>query len=272
MKRIEGLRKRIFGAIAYGLIMVAGFAWNIWSFQVVMLALFLFSLREFRMMERRGGGKYYKYGVYLLAALSVSGFLFLSAASLSFSTAVFILLVLGMLHHLLVFTMVWGGYKELYFQWPSWFRAACYIGLSFGAIFTYSITLMNYDRWPVLVVLFTIWASDIGAFFTGVQFGRHPLHLRLSPKKTVEGLLGGVVAALIVVASFKGILELSWSSVIILGITLSLTGAMGDLFASCYKRRAGIKDSGRLIPGHGGILDRIDAYIYCQPFVAYLLL
>ena len=228
--------------------------------------------KEFRNLERLGTGVYYKYGVYFLAAFSASGFLFFSTASLSFSFLVEIAIVLGIAHHLFVFFTLWVGKEEWYFPWPSWFRAALYLGLSFGAIFTYSVALMNYDSKWVLLFLLAIWASDIGAYFIGSQFGKTALHTRLSPKKTVEGLAGGIVSSFLLVLIFSYFSEISALRIVLFSLLVPLTGTMGDLVVSAYKRRAGVKDSGKVIPGHGGILDRIDAYIYCQPFVAYLLL
>ncbi len=271
MKKIPGLKVRIGGALAYGAFMLVGLGWNIWSFQVAMLILFLLSIKEFRNLERLGTGIYYKYGVYLLASFAVSGFFFFCSASLSFLQLVKFFLLLGMGHHLFAFAALWFGKESWYFSWPSWLRAALYIGLSFGTIFTYSVGLMIYEPVLTLLVLFSIWAADIGAFFAGTLLGKTTLHSKLSPKKTVEGLVGGILSSLLVVLAFSYFREMAIERVILFGLLIPLTGTMGDLFASAYKRRAGVKDTGSIIPGHGGVLDRIDAYLYCQPFVAYLL-
>ncbi len=271
MKQMKGIRLRIWGALAYGAIMILGLGWNIWSFQVVMLTFFFISIYEFRNLEKLGTGVYYKYGVYVLASLSVSGFFFFSAASLSFSLLVKIALILGVTHHIYAFATLWFGKEEWYFSWPSWFRAAMYIGLSFGALFTYSVGLMVYEPGLILFVLFAIWAADIGAYFVGSQLGRTPLHKRLSPKKTVEGLIGGILSSMIIVVAYSFFRDMSVLRILSFGLVIPISGTMGDLLVSAYKRRALVKDSGKIIPGHGGILDRIDAYLYCQPFVAYLL-
>ena len=271
MKEMKGLQRRIWGALAYGLFMVAGLSWNIWSFQVVMLTLFFLSLKEFRYLERKGTGVYYKYAVYALGAFAISGFFFFSSASLSFSGLVKVGLLFGIGHHLIAFLILWWGKEDAYFSWPSWLRGALYIGLSFGALFTYSVGLMLYEPSLILFVLFSVWAADIGAFFVGSQLGRTPLHTRLSPKKTVEGLVGGVLSSLLVAFAYSLFREMSLYEIFAFGLIIPLSGTMGDLFISAYKRRANVKDSGSIIPGHGGALDRIDAYIFCQPFVAYLL-
>ncbi|NBB89533.1 MAG: hypothetical protein GVX96_07105 [Bacteroidetes bacterium] len=271
MRKIGGLRLRIAGALAYGAFMLIGLGWNIWSFQVVMLTLFFISIWEFRNLERWGTGIYYNYGVYALAAFSVSGFFFLASASLSFSDLVKIALILGMGHHLLSFLAMWFGKESMYFSIPSWLRIALYIGMSFGALFTYSVGLMIYEPGLILLVLVAVWGADIAAFFVGSLMGRTPLHRRLSPKKTVEGLVGGMVGSFIIVFIGSYFREMNMTRIILFALIIPLCGTMGDLFVSAYKRRADVKDTGNIIPGHGGILDRIDAYLYCQPFVAYLL-
>ncbi len=118
------------------------------------------------------------------------------------------------------------------------------------------------------------WASDSGAYFAGRAFGRHKMSPQLSPKKTWEGFAGGLVAA---IGAGVGIIALLGLPVNALGVgaALGLIGAaggtLGDLAESMLKRQAGVKDSGALIPGHGGLLDRIDSLLFTGPLVYYLL-
>lgn len=132
----------------------------------------------------------------------------------------------------------------------------------------------------VILTFVTTWLNDTLAYFAGRFFGRHPLYPRVSPKKTWEGfaggILGSVLGALLVKALFGvGVLPqpggeaflLSWAGCIGLGLGASVLGPLGDLCESMLKRSAGVKDSGRLIPGHGGLLDRIDALLFVAPWV-----
>lgn len=126
--------------------------------------------------------------------------------------------------------------------------------------------------WTALVV-FTIWVGDSAAYLGGRSFGRRPLSPRISPKKTVEGsiagLLGSGLTALLCAALFG--LNLPIHVVLGFGLLIGITGQLGDLVESLIKRQAGVKDSGTLIPGHGGILDRIDALLLAFPIAWFAL-
>jgi phosphatidate cytidylyltransferase len=128
--------------------------------------------------------------------------------------------------------------------------------------------------WPLLVVVLAgTWASDTGAFFTGVRFGRHPLAPRISPGKTVEGLGGGFLGAVAVVFLSARLFVPSLGLVpsLVLGLVLGAAAPVGDLFESLLKRSLGIKDFSGVIPGHGGMLDRIDSLLLTAPVTYHLL-
>jgi len=124
--------------------------------------------------------------------------------------------------------------------------------------------------WLVLL-LCVIFAGDTSAYYFGTYLGRHKLAPAVSPGKTIEGALGGLAANLAVGAGFKALFlpDLPWVLSIILFLVLGITGQVGDLFESELKRTSNIKDSGGLLPGHGGFLDRIDALLFAAP-VAYM--
>jgi phosphatidate cytidylyltransferase len=127
-----------------------------------------------------------------------------------------------------------------------------------------------------------VWVADIGAYFAGRKFGRRKLAPEISPGKTWEGLIGGWLAVLVLFAASVFIPSLSdtfaaqlvlqrgWSLWIIIMSILVAASVIGDLFESLMKRRAGMKDSSQLLPGHGGVLDRIDALIPVMPLVLLL--
>jgi phosphatidate cytidylyltransferase len=122
--------------------------------------------------------------------------------------------------------------------------------------------------WVALVVALSF-GNDTGAYFAGRGFGKHKLAPAISPGKTIEGALGGLVANLVIVAVAKAFFmtELTVRDVVMLAVPAAIVGPAGDLVESLLKRAAGAKDSGRLLPGHGGILDRIDALLFVGAYV-----
>jgi phosphatidate cytidylyltransferase len=121
----------------------------------------------------------------------------------------------------------------------------------------------------VFFLLLVVWLADAGAYYVGRRFGRHRLSPRISPKKSVEGLLGGIATSVIaaVVIHFTFFPAFPLPHAIIAGIVLSLAGVVGDLAESMWKRSAAVKDSGTLLPGHGGFLDRFDSIFYTAPLL-----
>jgi phosphatidate cytidylyltransferase len=121
--------------------------------------------------------------------------------------------------------------------------------------------------WVLLLVL-GVWSFDTGAYLVGRQIGRHKFLTHISPSKSVEGVVGGIVATTVVSALMLAGLGQQPLGALVLGPVLGLAAQAGDLAESMLKRAAGAKDSGTLIPGHGGVLDRIDSFLFAGPVVA----
>jgi phosphatidate cytidylyltransferase len=122
----------------------------------------------------------------------------------------------------------------------------------------------------VILSFVTTWANDTAAYFAGHSFGRHKLFERISPKKTWEGFAGGVAGSVAGALITRWLLlagELSVGNAVIIGLGAAVLGPLGDLAESMIKRAAGVKDSSRIIPGHGGLLDRIDALLFVAPWI-----
>lgn len=130
----------------------------------------------------------------------------------------------------------------------------------------------NYEY--VLVGVFVlIWTNDSFAYLVGKTFGKHKLFERISPKKTIEGFIGGALASIIMsYLIFLYIDLLSWWAWVILAIIVSVFGTLGDLVQSKFKRKADVKDSGKIMPGHGGIFDRMDSMLFSSTFVFIFIL
>ncbi len=131
---------------------------------------------------------------------------------------------------------------------------------------TYTIT----EFWPVLTIFILVWCSDTFAYLVGRQFGKRKLFERISPKKSWEGFFGGVIFSVlggVVIAIFT---ESAIYEYVIYALLISSLGTIGDLIESMLKRSLGVKDSGNILPGHGGILDRFDAVLFVIPFIYFL--
>lgn len=133
--------------------------------------------------------------------------------------------------------------------------------------------LANGTRW-VLFLVGTVWAGDIFAFLCGSLFGRHKLYPKISPNKTCEGLAGAILGSALVALVFTSLFipRLGKGSSLLLGVSMGILGQFGDFTESMLKRSAQVKDSGSFIPGHGGMLDRLDSFLFSAPFLYYSLL
>lgn len=138
---------------------------------------------------------------------------------------------------------------------------------------TPSSSMTQFNGLLLLAIFIFIWVNDTGAYLVGSRWGKRRLAPNISPKKSVEGSIGGLLLVLLSAVVLRLLLfpELSWLRILLIAAVVSIFGTIGDLFESSLKRRAGVKDSGKLIPGHGGILDRIDSLLLAVPAV-YLLL
>ncbi|MBB6449277.1 phosphatidate cytidylyltransferase [Geomicrobium halophilum] len=174
--------------------------------------------------------------------------------------------ILVMVVWLLLLTMVFSNNRYHFGAIAFIAFAAIYVGIGFH--FFLAARLHNGLEY-VFFVLITVWATDTGAYVFGRKFGKHKLWSAISPKKTIEGALGGIILALVA----GTIYALIWSPFDYLGVTIaliimiSLAGQCGDLIESAFKRYYNVKDSGRLLPGHGGVLDRFDSLIFVFPLL-----
>lgn len=169
---------------------------------------------------------------------------------------------------LLISTVLGSSYTFEDAAYP--IAASFYVGLGFNALI--DARLMNIDK--VLLALFIVWATDSGAYLVGVRFGKRKLAPRVSPNKTIEGSLGGILSAVLVTGIFMLVRPQVYSPYnafvfLILAVLFSIAGQLGDLVESSVKRHFGVKDSGKFIPGHGGVLDRFDSLLFVFPLMHF---
>lgn len=145
---------------------------------------------------------------------------------------------------------------------------ALYVGIGFY----YLIETRHIGLEFVVYALIVIWMTDTGAYFVGRKFGKRKLWPDISPNKTIEGFVGGIIAAVISACIFQYFIPVTSSYIILIGVTIiaSIIGQLGDLVESAIKRHYDVKDSGNLLPGHGGIMDRFDSLLFVLPLLHFL--
>jgi len=259
----EFIVRALSGVIYISLVIIAIFASREW-FMGLFLILSAITLSEFlKLVHLRS---------YLAYFLLAAGLYFLSYSVFDIN-AVYLLLILTCFVNLFLLKDVLWTTKIPMFGKKKYITVIFY--LISGFIFLTLIPYMDENFTPkVLVgVFFIIWSNDSFAYILGKSFGRRKLLERISPNKTVEGFLGGIAGAILAsFLIFNYVVEtyslINW---IIIAILASVFGTIGDLIQSKFKRQAGVKDSGILMPGHGGLYDRLDSIVYASPFIyAYL--
>jgi phosphatidate cytidylyltransferase len=205
---------------------------------------------------KRGLGRPGRWFLLFAAAVAIS---FLGGSSWVLGTLVFAALILL-------------GTNVLH---PSTEAALGGIGMGLGGTVYCSLTLgfmLLMPRGRILLLLAIIWVGDSAAYYCGRAWGRHALAPKISPKKTIEGSIGGFIGSIAAgLAGGTWFLGESWSTLIWVSSVTAVAGQLGDLAESVLKRSAGVKDSSSIVPGHGGILDRLDSLFFAAPVFYWLL-
>jgi phosphatidate cytidylyltransferase len=259
----EVIVRTISGVLYIAIVIFSMFTSREW-FMGIFLLLAIITLSEFLKLVRLTS-----YLSYLILAL----FLFFFSYNVLEINAVYLLLILSCFVNLFLFKdLLWVG-KIPMFEKKKYVAVIFYI-IS-GFVFLTLIPMREGEFKPDIIIgiFILIWSNDTLAYVIGKSFGRRKLMERVSPKKTIEGFIGGLIGA--IVASFILFKFTEYFNNLYIWITLALFasvfGTIGDLIQSKFKRQAGVKDSGMLIPGHGGFYDRLDSIIYTSPFIFALL-
>ncbi len=178
-----------------------------------------------------------------------------------------LILTIGVSFKLLLF--LFSKHDAPHTLFEKWLYVIGYLILPFVLITKIPMGINGYNPKIILGVFILIWTNDTWAYIIGKSIGRHKLFERISPKKTKEGFIGGFVVtvgtSVLIASYFIGTSNLKiWIGI---GILVSIFATLGDLIQSKFKRLAGVKDSGKIMPGHGGILDRLDSIIFVSPFI-----
>jgi len=270
----ETLVRTLSGVLYISIIIIAMFTSREW-FMGLFFVLAVITLSEYLKLVHLTS--------YLAYFLLAAGFYFLSYNVFD-DNAIYLLLILsGFVNLFLLKDVLWTS-KIPMFEKKKYITVVFYI-IS-GFVFLTLIPVMNIDgRFiPELIVavFILVWSNDTFAYLIGKNFGKHKLLERISPKKTIEGFIGGMLGALLAGYIIFKVLE-HYSQLdaleyplwmwIVMALIVAIFGTIGDLIQSKFKRQAGVKDSGIIMPGHGGLYDRLDSIIYASPFVyAFLLI
>ena len=256
--------KRTLTAGAFVAVLLTATWYNQLSFSILFFIITVLGLLEFYSLANKGGNKPQKFIGTLFGA-----FLFLSNALVCMKMADHRILAFNIPLFFLVFifelfSKAEDPFKNIAFTLLGIF----YIALPFSLL-NYILTLNGTYNFEILFgCWFVLWCNDSGAYLSGSAFGKNKLFPRVSPGKTWEGSIGGAIIAYIITFIISGwytsISRFDWY---IIASILIVIGTLGDLVESLFKRSLGVKDSGNLLPGHGGILDRFDSLLMAIPFV-----
>jgi phosphatidate cytidylyltransferase len=269
---------RTLTAIIFAAVMLVGLLWNHWSFFILFSIIHFGCWWEYlKLTEKihhtsfhiytKLGLMLMGYGIMLLfcsSAFSVSGYGLKENFSLPISVAGFILLLLGIFQKTAMRTkgilMAAAGVIYISLCWGFMMGIRGFLMIAKG-----EILFMDLGMVIPCIIIFSIWINDTMAYIVGSMIGKNPLS-KISPKKTWEGTIGGIILAVAASASFAYFSKVELG-IVIITLIAAITGTFGDLLESKLKRMANVKDSGSIMPGHGGFLDRFDSLLLATPFV-----
>ena len=272
------------GAVLLGIVLAAIFS-GVWGYGALLLAVTILGVWEFYGLARAKGSEPQRcMGMLMSLALFFAGFI--SSLYIYGETddenvlglGISLLLIFAMLLVITFVIEVFRNRQTPMYNIATTIMGAVYVALPM-AILTILPSLLNsliyrgdaWIPWVFLFYLLLVWGNDVFAYLVGVTMGKHRMCERLSPKKSWEGFAGGVAGSAAVGAIAASVLGGSYGVWIGLAIVVALSSVVGDLIESMFKRDAGVKDSGAIMPGHGGILDRFDALIISAPFALIYL-
>lgn len=263
----KDLLKRVLTAALFLIILLSGILINEYLFLGIFLIITAISQLElYKLFENKEHYTQKKYGIFLGMVLFATSFFVAKGVidSASYYFTIFLII--------LMFVIQLYNKRETHFTCIAFTLVAIiYVAIPLSTINYIAFAGINENQYTykfVLAMFVMIWTNDSGAYIFGSIFGKHKLFEKISPKKTWEGTIGGFFTAL--VASYIISLwftELSLIQWFIFAAVVSVFGTYGDLVESHLKRRAGVKDSGRIMPGHGGMLDRFDSTYFAAPMI-----
>ncbi|MBM6613907.1 phosphatidate cytidylyltransferase [Desemzia sp. RIT804] len=256
------MKQRIITALIMGAVFIPVVYVGGWLLSIIIALLAIIGL--FELFKMKGNTIFSAEG--LVSAISLIGFIFTSELinflPQGFSSETFIYLATVVLLVCTVFSKNHFSFDDAAVS----VLGILYIGIGFRSL----LETRESGLGLLILVLITIWATDIFAYLIGRKIGKRKLAPNISPNKTIEGSVGGTLAAVLIAALYLYFAPISMPFVgsLILMLLLSMAGQLGDLVESAFKRHYGIKDSGNIFPGHGGVLDRFDSMLFVFPILS----
>lgn len=267
---MNNLRTRVITGFIYGLSLILSLSLGPYTFGLFFLVVMVLGLKEFYRIQTKLNNHpslIAGFGISILIYL----FFFLNFTHSDIKIPLYISSVIFL--SFIVLENFLLKKENLISNFTATIFGVIYIALPFSLLITLAFNQKgNYNFGYVLSLFICVWLSDSGGYFVGSKYGKNKLFKTISPKKTIEGAFGSILFSLIgcIVISFISN-SLSFKEWMFFGIIVSLSSILGDLIESAIKRKAGIKDSGTLLPGHGGILDRFDSILLVVPITYFYL-
>ncbi len=278
-KKLKDLTVRTISGIVLLLLVVGALVWSKWSVGALFAVVLIGGLVEFyRLCRRKGVEPMYSVGIATsLAIFGLAFAVFMQWGSPATETTARIVLGALLYTMLIVPTTfvceLWRKSPTPIANIATTFMGIIYVALPMAALlFIPQLLVGKWSAWAMLAFISIIWINDVFAYLVGVTLGKHRLCERISPKKSWEGFFGGLAGAVGAAILFGHLFDgnlLVWAG---LGAVSALAGVAGDLVESLIKREVDVKDSGKMMPGHGGFLDRFDALYLAAPFALFYLI
>jgi phosphatidate cytidylyltransferase len=261
--------QRIVAALIGAPLIVLGTVYNPYSFWLIFLIISTLTQYEFyKLLGLNGNFPLKIYGTFCGMVIITLTF-FIESAQFRFDSYYFLVPLLT----LTFFIKLYKKKDRNPFQNLGYtFLGIIYVALPFALLIEIVVNREIFQPLLAVGILIILWVNDSGAYFAGRTFGKRKLFERISPKKTWEGFFGGAIFALIAAFIFQKVSQtLSFDQWFVIAFIIVVTGTLGDLVESLFKRSIAIKDSGSIIPGHGGFLDRFDGLLLSMPFIVTYL-
>ena len=265
---IKTLGTRALTALVFVLVLLGSLLWNYYSFTIFFFIVAMMGLNEFYQLSEKLNAQPYKVSGFILGAITYLLFIPLFTGPIVY----LLILIPFIVFSVALFNKRENPVQNILFTFSGIIYSVLPFALLHGLVLKSGFTVMEFNPHLLLGIILLIWSNDTFAYLGGSLFGKHKMIERISPGKTWEGTIFGVVMTIgsgYIVGKY--ILGTDITLWLILGMIVPVLATIGDLVESMLKRQAGVKDTGNIMPGHGGILDRFDSLIFVSPFVLVIV-